>query len=84
MIEMLEFVLKNNIMEYEEMVCKQMFGIAMGNFKDKAREANISWPILYKRFIDDFFIIYQGDKTQLLRFISKLVYQLGQKYNIVT
>ena len=31
--------------------------------KDKAREANISWPILYKRFIDDCFIIYQGDKN---------------------
>ena len=87
MIEMLEFVLKNNIMEYKEMVFKQIFGIAMGTplapvlanlylafleriLKDKAREANISWPILYKRFIDDCFIIYQGDKTQLLRFIS--------------
>ena len=87
MVEMLEFVLKNNIMEYKEMVFKQIFGIAMGTplapvlanlylaflervLKEKAAEASIPWPILYKRFIDDCFVIYQGGKTQLLRFIS--------------
>ena len=30
MTEMLEFVLKHNVMEYKQMVLKQIFGIAMG------------------------------------------------------
>ena len=87
MIEMLEFVLKHNVMEYKQMVFKQIFGIAMGTplapvlanlylaflertLQAKAVESNIRWPILYKRFIDDCFIIYQGNKTNLLEFVD--------------
>ena len=87
MIEMLEFVLKHNVMEYKQMVFKQIFGIAMGTplapvlanlylaflertLQAKAVESNIMWPILYKRFIDDCFIIYQGNKTNLLKFVD--------------
>ena len=87
MLEMLHFVLKHNVMEYKQMVFKQIFGIAMGTplapvlanlylafleriLKEKSTEANIIWPLLYKRFIDDCFIVYQGDRAQLTRFID--------------
>ena len=87
LIEMLEFVLKNNIMEYKGMVFKQIFGIAMGTplapvlanlylafleriLAEKADEKGILWPTLYKRFIDDCFIVYEGQKNQLLQFIN--------------
>jgi len=95
MIEMLEFVLKHNVMEYKQMVFKQIFGIDMGTplapvlanlylaflertLQAKAVESNIMWPILYKRFIDDCFIIYQGNKTNLLEFVDLFLKQPGR------
>ena len=38
--------------------------------KNKAKDAGILWPMLYKRFLDDCFIIFQGTKSQLIQFIE--------------
>lgn len=85
--ELLDFVLKNNVVTVQGKYYRQIFGGAMGtNCMPPAAQLYLArewesiakqrlgnnFPSLYKRFIDDGFVILEGSKQKLLEFVQLL------------
>ena len=84
-IELLELVLTNNHFEFNGKYYHQLSGTAMGTklapsyanlfmstFEDKYVYTYPQQPTLWKRFIDDIFLIWPHGKESLIRFIEHL------------
>ena len=84
-IELLEVVLTNNHFEFNGKHYHQVSGTAMGTklvpsyanlsmpkFKEKYVYTNPLQPKLWKKFIDDFFLIWTHGMDSLLEFIDHL------------
>lgn len=83
LLMLIDFMLKNNIIEFNNEFFKQLFGIIMGN-NASVQLANIYMAYIekeiidkyfllaclaiYKRYIDDIFILWKGSYEQLLNF----------------
>jgi hypothetical protein len=85
--DLVMFVLQNNIVQVEGRYYRQKSGGAMGNNllppaaqlymalkweKRIKEELGDDFPALWKRFLDDGFVLFEGSKEALLRFISVL------------
>jgi hypothetical protein len=83
--ELLEFVLKNNVVTVQGKYYRQIFGGAMGtNCMPPAAQLAREWeglakqrlgsefPTVFKCFIDDGFVIFEGSEQKLLAFIGLL------------
>ena len=83
-IELLQLVLRNSLMEYDGEYFQQIFGIIMGTpilaniylallekeLKEK-QDKKLVWPVLFKRFIDDGFGIFEGTIENITYWISE-------------
>jgi hypothetical protein len=85
--DFLEFVLKNNVVSVQGKQYLQIFGGAMGtNCMPPAAQLYLArkweavakqrmgaaFPKLFKRFIDDGFVVFDGSKQELLAFVDML------------
>jgi hypothetical protein len=83
----LEFVVKNNVVSVQNRQYRQIFGGAMGtNCMPPAAQIYLArkWeglakqrsgaalPKLFKRFLDDGFVVFEGSESELLAFIDLL------------
>ena len=83
--ELIDTVLQNNVFEFNDRTYLQIQGTAMGtkmapayanifmgNLEPTLREAGGDHILLWKRFIDDIFVIWMGTEQQFLEFMDKL------------
>ena len=83
----LQFVLKNNVVSVQGRQYKQIFGGAMGtNCMPPAAQIYLArtweglakqrmgaaFPKVFKRFIDDGFVVFEGSEQELLSFVNML------------
>lgn len=89
--DFLLFILRNNIVQVEGQCYRQIQGGAMGtNCLPQAaqlylavkwegpirRRLGARFPALYKRFIDDGFVVFKGSHAELMEFIACLQHEL--------
>jgi len=85
LVEMADFVLKNNVFEFADKVIRQTSGTAIGTkfappyaciFMDQVEsdflEREPDKPHLWVRYIDDIFLIWTHGKAKLDRFLDRL------------
>ena len=85
LIEPGEIVLKNNIFEFDEKTFKQVRGIAIGtrfapsyailfmaDLEEKILNAFEEKPMIWWRYIDDIFFIWEHGEESLEKFLNKL------------
>lgn len=85
--EFLQFVLENNVVSVQGRHYKQVFGGAMGTncmppaaqlylareWEGVAKERmGSAFPSVFKRFIDDGFVIFEGSEQEMLEFVRML------------
>jgi hypothetical protein len=84
-LDLLEFVLNNNYLEFDGQLYKQCQGVAMGvkmavafaslfmvTIEQPAVTAAAEFLLLYKRFVDDGFLIWGGSRDALSHFLESL------------
>jgi hypothetical protein len=84
-LDLLEFVLNNNYLEFDGQLYKQCQGVAMGvkmavafaslfmvTIEQPAVTAAAEFLLLYKRFVDDGFLIWGGSRDALIHFLESL------------
>ena len=84
-LDLLKFVLKNNVFKFDGRTFTQKCGIAMGtklapalativvaDLEDKFLRETPEKPLLLRRYIDDVLLLWQHTNTQLQRFIDGL------------
>ena len=84
-IELAEIVLKNNIFEFDEKTFKQVRGTAIGtkfappyailfmaDLEEKILNAFEEKPMIWWRYIDDIFFIWEHGEESLEKFLNKL------------
>ena len=85
LIELAEIVLKNNIFQFDEKTFKQVRGTAIGTkfappysilfmaeLEEKILNASEKKPMIWWRYIDDIFFIWEHGEESLEKFLSKL------------
>ena len=84
LIKMAEFVLKNNLFEFNDKVFQQISGTAIGTnfaplcvciYRDRVEQSFLETqelkPLLWLRHIEDIFFIWTHGKVELKRFMEK-------------
>ena len=85
LLELAEIVLKNNIFQFDEKTFKQVRGTAIGtkfappyailfmaDLQEKILSASEKKPMIWWRYIDDIFFIWEHGEESLEKFINKL------------
>ena len=85
LIELAEIVLKNNIFQFDEKTFKQVRGTAIGtkfappyailfmaDLEEKILNASEKKPMIWWRYIDDIFFIWEHGEESLEKFLHKL------------
>ena len=85
LIELAEMVLKNNIFQFNEKTFKQVRGTAVGtkfappyailfmaDIEEKILSASEKKPMIWWRYIDDIFFIWEYGEESMEKFINKL------------
>ena len=85
LVNMAEYVLKNNIFEFNSTVIKQIFGTAIGTkfappyaciFMDRVGSDFLKneevKPLIWLRYIDDIFCVWTESKEKLISFLDRL------------
>ena len=75
----MELVLNCTIMKFQEDFFRQILGIVIGNnlapilnnIYMAILEENITWPKVFKRFIDDGFGVIKSNKKEFLRWVNE-------------
>ena len=83
--ELIDVVLKNNVFEFNNKYFLQIQGTAMGTkmapayanlfmgkLEEKLKDLGKSHIKLWKRFIDDIFVIWTGSKPEFITFMTKI------------
>ena len=85
LVELAEIVLKNNIFQFDEKTFKQLRGTAIGtkfappyailfmaDLEEKTLSPSEKKPVVWWRYIDDIFFIWEHGEESLEKFLNKL------------
>ena len=85
LLDLLKYVLKNNVFQFDNLIFTQLCGIAMGTklapalatiylgqLEEKFLNQQTLKPLLWKRYIDDILMLWPYSREELQTFLTKL------------